>query len=87
MIKQTIFAVSLQESRPLLTGLNLKIEKNNLINQLEAEQGKLEGEKKLLEKEYSEAFPYQPYTVLEYYICPHSYTSSSSFSLFCQIVM
>ena len=25
MIKQTIFAVSLQESRPLLTGLNLKI--------------------------------------------------------------
>ena len=30
MIKQTIFAVSLQESRPLLTGLNLKIEKDNL---------------------------------------------------------
>ena len=32
-----------------------KSEKNNLINQLEAEQGKLEGEKKLLEEEYSEA--------------------------------
>jgi len=30
MIKQTIFAVSLQESRPLLTGLNLKIENNIL---------------------------------------------------------
>jgi len=30
MIKQTIFAVSLQESRPLLTGLNLKIESDNL---------------------------------------------------------
>jgi len=28
MIKQTIFAVSLQESRPLLTGLNIKIDKN-----------------------------------------------------------
>lgn len=28
MIKQTIFAVSLQESRPLLTGLNLKINGN-----------------------------------------------------------
>jgi len=30
MIKQTIFAVSLQESRPLLTGLNLKIKKDDL---------------------------------------------------------
>ena len=30
MIKQTIFAVSLQESRPLLTGLNLKINGNIL---------------------------------------------------------
>ena len=28
VIKQTIFAVSLQESRPLLTGINIKIEKN-----------------------------------------------------------
>ena len=28
MIRQTIFAVSLQESRPLLTGLNLKIDKD-----------------------------------------------------------
>lgn len=28
MIKQTIFAVSLQESRPLLTGLNISINKN-----------------------------------------------------------
>ena len=30
MIKQTIFAVSLQESRPLLTGLNLKINENKM---------------------------------------------------------
>ncbi len=30
MIKQTIFAISLQESRPLLTGLNLKINSNVL---------------------------------------------------------
>lgn len=30
LIRQTIFAVSLQESRPLLTGLNIKIEKNKL---------------------------------------------------------
>ena len=30
MIKQTIFAVSLQESRPLLTGLNIKIENNTM---------------------------------------------------------
>ena len=30
MIKQTIFAVSLQESRPLLTGLNLKINENRM---------------------------------------------------------
>ena len=28
VIKQTIFAVSLQESRPLLTGINIKIDKN-----------------------------------------------------------
>ena len=30
MIRQTIFAVSLQESRPLLTGLNLKINENKM---------------------------------------------------------
>lgn len=30
MIRQTIFAVSLQESRPLLTGLNLKIKENKM---------------------------------------------------------
>lgn len=30
MIRQTIFAVSLQESRPLLTGLNLKINDNKM---------------------------------------------------------
>lgn len=30
MIRQTIFAVSLQESRPLLTGLNLKINENRM---------------------------------------------------------
>ena len=30
MIRQTIFAVSLQESRPLLTGLNIKISNNTM---------------------------------------------------------
>ena len=51
MIKQTIFAVSLQESRPLLTGLNFKIN-NDILEVVATDSYRLAKKTIKLDKEY-----------------------------------
>ncbi len=51
MIKQTIFAVSLQESRPLLTGLNINIS-NNIMEIVATDSYRLAKKTIILDKEY-----------------------------------
>ena len=53
MIKQTIFAVSIQESRPLLTGLNLKIN-GNVMEVVATDSYRLAKKTIILENEYPE---------------------------------
>ena len=53
MIKQTIFAVSIQESRPLLTGLNLKIN-GNIMEVVATDSYRLAKKTIILENEYPE---------------------------------
>jgi len=53
MIKQTIFAVSLQESRPLLTGINVKIDKN-VMEVVATDSYRLAKKTIMLENDYPE---------------------------------
>ncbi len=53
MIRQTIFAVSQQESRPLLTGLNLKIY-NNVMEAVTTDSYRLARKTIMLDKNYEE---------------------------------
>ena len=53
MIRQTIFAVSLQESRPLLTGLNLKIN-SNIMEVVATDSYRLAKKTITLDSEYPE---------------------------------
>ncbi|MBQ3021586.1 MAG: DNA polymerase III subunit beta [Bacilli bacterium] len=54
MVKQTIFAVSMQESRPLLTGLNLKIN-NNIMEVVATDSYRLAKKTIVLENSYPES--------------------------------
>ena len=51
VIRQTIFAVSLQESRPLLTGINIKINKN-IMEVVATDSYRLAKKTIILEEEY-----------------------------------